>query len=189
MTNPIQPPPAGKPKSKLPMILLIIAAVLLLGFCCCGGSAFYFFVYSVKAVSSVSSTAIPHMIQERAAREGVHVDMTGSGVSLPDNFPNDVPRYPSTKITFAITPPGEPNSGSVAFQTQATKKQLVDFYKKELTAQGWKATTYQDTGDAAMMAYDKGNRHVVVSCAGDKDGTVNVIYSADKTSKSTEGDN
>lgn len=63
--------------------------------------------------------------------------VVGSG-SLPDNFPEDVPIYPDTTITFSHVGSGdEESSASTTLETKDSQEKVTSWYKEEIAKNGW----------------------------------------------------
>jgi|WetSurMetagenome_2_1015567.scaffolds.fasta_scaffold40959_2 hypothetical protein len=77
---------------------------------------------------------------------------------IPDDFPTDVPIYKNIKSTKAIT-------GGVKLlhmQSDDSKAQILDFYKKELAAEKWQLTAESRNSREEILA-SKQQRSLTVS--------------------------
>ena len=77
---------------------------------------------------------------------------------IPDDFPNDVPVYKNIKSSKAIT-------GGVRLlhmQSDDSKAQILDFYKKELAAAKWQLTLESRNAREEILA-SKQQRSLTVS--------------------------
>jgi hypothetical protein len=102
--------------------------------------------------------------------------VTVGGGSLPSNWPSDAPQYPGAKILYSgsSNPQTGETGSSVAFQVNATAQTVVDFYKRELTAKGWKIDSTITTGPATTLGATKGGRTFYVYIVDAGNGTVSV---------------
>ena len=66
----------------------------------------------------------------------------GGGKTVPANFPKDIPLYKNAKVTdVQPPPPGMPPAVAlyvVFLETPDSKATVLEFYKRELAAAGWK---------------------------------------------------
>jgi hypothetical protein len=66
----------------------------------------------------------------------------GGGKTIPANFPKDIPVYKNAKVTdVQPPPPGMPPAAAlyvVFLETSDSKATVLEFYKRELAAAGWK---------------------------------------------------
>jgi len=104
-------------------------------------------------------------------RDGEQFSMTaGDGAELPDNWPGTVPVMDDAKITYAGSMMGGAGTMGLTavFTTDASKKDVVEYYQKELVDNGWTIAGTMDFGDSAMVTATKGeNESVGVSVAED----------------------
>lgn len=119
------------------------------------------------------------VMMEQAAGGKADVEVKGDVVSvtteegsaewgantLPDNWPSDVPVYAGATVQFSgSATPTQGNQGvSVMLQTNDTAPKVLDFYKNELTAQGWKIEGSYQAGQSATLAASKDTRNVGVT--------------------------
>lgn len=94
---------------------------------------------------------------------------SGTNVSLPEGFPEDVPVYPQANLYSASQMPG------LGFMVQGRSSEAVDkvsaFYKSEMTGRGWTEDGSQQTPAMHMAQYKKGERTASVTLLPDGDGT------------------
>ena len=88
MTNPATPAPKGGMPKWLIILLVVLGIVLLT---CCG--MFTMCTYILRQA--------PAIVQNQM---GMNVDTTGAGISLPANFPADIPVFRGVKATSSISP-------------------------------------------------------------------------------------
>ncbi len=82
----------------------------------------------------------------------------GDGAELPDNWPSTVPVMDDAIITYAGSMMGgEGTIGLTAiFTTDATKKDVVEYYQNKLADNGWTIAGTMDFGDSAMVTATRG---------------------------------
>ena len=108
--------------------------------------------------------------------QGIEVNANGPGVTLPANFPTDVPVYSGFKAMAKTTSPTD-DTGSVSFMGKGDLAAIAAFYEKEMTAKGWKQEQATATGETVMQTYTKENRNVSIVAGGDKDNcSIQVVY-------------
>jgi len=79
--------------------------------------------------------------------------------SLPEDFPADVPRYPSADVVKALS---TPESGLKAtFSTSDEPGKVAAYFNDNLAAQGW-STQRVDAADGILVLGDKGGRSATV---------------------------
>ena len=108
-------------------------------------------------------------------RDGEQFSVTaGDGAELPDNWPSTVPVMDDAKITYAGSMMGGAGTMGLTavFTTDASKKDVVEYYQAELAQNGWTIAGTMDFGDSAMVTATKGeNESVGVSVAEDNGET------------------
>ena len=70
----------------------------------------------------------------------------------------------------------------ITFKTSDTPTDLAAFYKKELTAQGWKAGEENAMGDLQTLAFSKGSRKLSVTITKEDSGGSNVLINEEQSS-------
>lgn len=102
--------------------------------------------------------------------------VTIGGNKLPDNWPSDAPAYPKASIQYSGT--NNPQTGAegsaVVFLTEDSLQTVVDFYKKELTSNGWKIENTATIGGATVLAALKDTRTLGVYISDIGNGQVSV---------------
>ncbi len=104
--------------------------------------------------------------------EGMTIE-AGEGVSLPDNFPNDVYVIEGKIISAMenIVQGGQ----SVVIVTEKSIIEARALYEEKLKEADWSITFSSMTGDMAMMSAQKGDRIVSLSISKDEDNQTNVV--------------
>src|SRR5689334_8100684 len=157
MTTPNTPDYSTPPRGGMPKWLIIVLVVLLfvvLG--CCGMFSMCFWVGR-----RVAAPAIQQAAQRQMERQGVVVDNNGAGLSVPAEFPKDIPIAPGFKVNMKIMPPGT-KSGSLTLTGNTSMPDLQNYYEKEMANQGWKQTTASAQGDVFQQVYSKEKRTATV---------------------------
>jgi hypothetical protein len=93
-----------------------------------------------------------------------------SGVSLPENFPRDVPIYPDAKV---ITSMKTKEITTVSLTTADPPQKVLDFYGEKLKAHGWEIEGTMKMGDGGMVNATK-DKHTCIAQAG-RDGQKTTI--------------
>jgi hypothetical protein len=81
---------------------------------------------------------------------------------LPENFPEDIPRYPGAEVVKA-RPPSE-DGISVGFTTTDDPAKVAAYFADQFAAQGW-ATNRVDAPEGIMVFADKGDRSATYGVA------------------------
>ncbi len=103
--------------------------------------------------------------------------MTGSNVTIPNDFPKDVPHY-SGATTLAVSFTKKTNSGFLLEQTTDDVTKVADWYKSQLQGAGFTNDTDMDAGPAKIMSFKKGNVTVSVSITRDEETSKTSIQAA-----------
>jgi len=85
---------------------------------------------------------------------GMNIE-TGTNVSLPKNFPNDVYLPSDYKLLSAIT---SEKSYTISFETASTATDIFNTYKDKVVSDGWKIVTSGDFGGMQTLNAEKENR-------------------------------
>jgi len=128
---------------------LSLAGVMVLGAGACGGDD-----------SSDEAT-----IRDAAGGDGITVDLDGDkgslsigGGALPEGFPSEMPIFdedlmPLTAASIEDEDDGEQRF-AVSWQPDATEAELLEFYRRELPANGWTIdTSDEQSGDGGQEAF------------------------------------
>ena len=93
---------------------------------------------------------------------------------LPADWATDAPIYPGASIQFSgSSNPTTGQPGAVAIlETKDSNTQVLEYYKKELAAQGWKIVANFETGTSATIAASKGDRNIGITSATSEGKTV-----------------
>ncbi len=95
------------------------------------------------------------------------------GTELPDNFPEDVPRFPGARITKVRFSPDQ--GLAVSFTTDEDVDEVIDYFADSFAAEGW-STQVQDMNPGRAVFADKAQRIAsVVSSRGDEGTTIELL--------------
>ena len=90
---------------------------------------------------------------------GVRMTADEEGISLPDDFPSDVPIYPGSKATALL---GGKDQGQqismVSFEANASINEVTTFYEEKLEEHGWTIAGNVKTADGALLTASKDNK-------------------------------
>ncbi len=101
-------------------------------------------------------------------RDGKQVSIDMNAGSVPSDYPKDAPVYKNAKVVLSQTI-SEKNGRHLMLETSDPAPKIVEFYKKELEANGWKTDASMDMGAMSMITANKENRQLVVQVIGDND--------------------
>jgi hypothetical protein len=88
--------------------------------------------------------------------------------TLPDNFPEDIPRYPGASVVKSHS---TPESGmKVTFTTPDDPGKVAAYYNDNFVAQGWSAQRV-DAPDGTLVLADKGTRSATAGIMAGEGGT------------------
>ncbi|GIW44470.1 MAG: hypothetical protein KatS3mg077_1752 [Candidatus Binatia bacterium] len=104
--------------------------------------------------------ATPTPKVERAAESP-----TPAAVSLPEDFPADVPIYAGAKLEQVHDLPN--NAHNVIFRAEGSVEDINRFYHEKLSQAGWNVTQQFARPNHAFMTYKKGNLIANVTIAED----------------------
>jgi len=103
--------------------------------------------------------------------------MNVGGNKYPDNWPSDVPKYANATIQYSgSSNPQTVEAGLVVvFNTTDSTDKVVEFYKKELTSNGWTIEQTATMGDVTIVAAKKGESTFGVQITSEDGKTVVTI--------------
>lgn len=124
---------------------------------------------STLSPSPQLSKATPTPEAEQAAEAP-----TPAAVSLPEDFPPDVPIYAGARLEQVHDLPN--NAHNVIFRATGSVEDINRFYHEKLSAAGWNVTQQFARPNHAFMTYKKGNLIANVTIAEDaRDSSQRVI--------------
>lgn len=96
--------------------------------------------------------------------------------SLPDNWPSDAPKYPNASIQYSGSSNPQTGSAGIAlmFTTTDSAQNVVNFYKKELPANGWKIEQTATMGQSTVISATKIQQTFGVNIVDSGNGQVTV---------------
>jgi hypothetical protein len=97
-----------------------------------------------------------------------YVAQLGGNVTLPANFPGDLPLYPDAVPFSAMETGGGTTIVSLDSDKQAPE--VYGFYKEQLPASGWAIENELNVGGQRVLTAVKGDRKVVVQIESTKKG-------------------
>ena len=164
------PPAAGISKGLI-IAIVVILAVLIGGGMIVRGMMGY-------AGKKVADTIVEKGI-ENASGGQVKVDANGGEVTvkgqdgstvqwgsnkLPDGWPSDVTIYSGSTIQYSgsSNPASGKSGAAVIFQTSDPADKVVDFYKTDLAAKGWKIEGTYQSGTTDMIGASKNDRYLSI---------------------------
>jgi len=116
--------------------------------------------------SETPSATAPAPTAEKPAAPAVVEEVWSA--TLPEDFPQDVPRYPAAEVMKSIS---TPDSGlKVSFSTTDDPGKVAAFFSDSLAAQGW-STQRVDGADGILVFAEKGARSATVGVAAAEDKT------------------
>lgn len=96
----------------------------------------------------------------------------GDGMTLPADWPSNVPIYPGAKIASAMSSPG---AKSASFQVSDTPAQVSAFYTKSLASM--KAGPAMNLDELTIQQFEDGKKTVAITTTGSKPTTVQIVIS------------
>jgi len=90
--------------------------------------------------------------------DGTELTASSDG-ELPEGFPTDVPVYEGAIVSSIKTD----NGFSVVIEAQGDVVEIFDWYKDELTSEGWKIVTEMKVEDGGALVSEKGNETAQVT--------------------------
>lgn len=171
--NNIEPQTTGGSQKKLWYIISGVLVVIILGWLLSG-------VFARKGAERTFEQVTGGKVNYGADNTTTYTTDEGSvtvgGGSLPDNWPSDAPQYPGAQIQYSGS--SNPQTGeagaSIVFQVSATAQTVVEYYKRELLAKGWKIDTTATVGPATTLGATKGGKTFYVYIVDAGSGTVSV---------------
>jgi|SRR3989344_2988291 len=96
--------------------------------------------------------------------------VTYGSTKLPDDWPADVPVYPSAMIGFSGSSLGTEDTKMTAMIQSVTEdsvESVMNFYKKEIVSKGWKITGTQATAGTSVIVAEKDTRALAIQVVTD----------------------
>ena len=155
-------------KKKLYLIIIGIIAILLVGW------------LSMKGVGpSITGVDVDRNINGSTTYSNDEGSVTVGGNKMPDDWPGDAPKYENASIQYSgSSNPQTGEAGStVSFTTSDSAEIVVNFYKKELTSNGWTVEQTATMGASTILAAKKDTRTFAVYIIDSGNGQVSVTAS------------
>lgn len=92
----------------------------------------------------------------------------GESVSLPDDFPKDVPIYPEAKVIMSMS---VEKGSQVTLSTEDSADKVEAFYKERMKKDGWEEKLSMNLPVMKMLGWEKDGRELMI----------NVIFEEGKT--------
>lgn len=89
---------------------------------------------------------------------------------IPDTFPKDIPLYSAAAVKMSQTI--DDSKVVVSLSTADDLARVTAFYKKELSAKGWKIQNEMSMGTMTLLHLQKGERELNVTVNGGDDETI-----------------
>ena len=149
-------------------ILVTALSLSLLGLAACGRGD-----DSPKVKTGINNNGT----QTISVTDGKGTQVTVAGSGAPANMPEFAPLFPGATVESTVTTPEK--GGMVAFKTTATRRAVIDYYKKSAAAAGFQDSFNLTTGDTISYsaASEKPEHSLNVTAAKSEDGTqVQVVW-------------
>jgi len=106
-------------------------------------------------------------------------EMTINSQELPEDFPGDIPLYPSSTVCYSATVE-EKNEITISLESPDTVGEIEKFYKKELEKKGWTIEQVFTTDKSRMFTGKKEKRKINIAItAGKKNHIAISVYLED----------
>jgi cytoskeletal protein RodZ len=100
------------------------------------------------------------------------------GGSLPDQFPSDFPIYPGATIANSWSASGNETQGvSVVWDTDASIKDVSDFYNDKLSNGGWKVSGTFTNESSTTISFEKDSTNGFVGITKGENGKTTISVS------------
>ena len=147
---------------KLHRIVLPIAGLALVCVAGCGGD-------DESAPATRSTAGTPEVRRDgdayhiqSEARDGQKIAaQIGGEVKLPSDFPSDIPVFPDSKLSAAMS--AGDHGSMVMFDSIESPESVHAFYAKRLPDEGWAIESDAKFGKGQVMAISKDDRKATVS--------------------------
>ena len=162
--------PSTSGSNKLWYIIGGIIVLALLGWLLARGAG------SMMGAASGVNTQ-PHMDGSTTYTDAQGNSATVGGGSMPENWPSDAPQnYAGATIQYSGN--SNPQTGkagaAVVYTANASAQAVVDYYKAQLTSNGWTIGGSANTGGTTILSATKAGRTFGVYIIGTGNGSVSV---------------
>ncbi len=166
----------GKKKDNTVKIILIVVGVLVgLGVLATIATAVFLGNIFNRAAKGVKVTGgYANESGTLKANDGDTTINYGSGASLPEGFPSDVPIYqPSTILGSTKT---NEDHFTVSVSTEDAPDKVGTYYKDQLLGGGWTKTLESNQGKSIVLIFKKSDVQASVSTSTRMDGDKEITY-------------
>lgn len=130
---------------------------------------------ALMGAAGVNANAAPGGGTTYTDREGNSA--TVGGTSMPENWPSDAPaNFAGASIQYSGN--SNPQTGkagaAVVYSANGSVQSVVDYYKSQLTSNGWTIEATANTGGATVLSAKKDTRTFGAYIVGTGDGNVTV---------------
>lgn len=160
--------------TKLIIIIVVVAAVLAV----LGGGAYYANQYfAEKSAEEVIEKATGSKVDISDEGDKVTIETDDGKTTIgknevPDSFPSDVTVYSGAEVTAT----SETTSGTmISLKTSDSVSKVFDFYKSDLTSNGWTQTSAATYAGTATVTAEKGGKITSVIIGTDTDDNKTTI--------------
>lgn len=171
-----QPAPTSGSNKKVLYIVIGIVVLFLLG-----GFAMQMMGFAAMRAAGVNVMPGPGGSATYTVDNGEGT-VTVGGNKMPDNWPSDAPgNFSGATIQYAGS--SNPQTGkagaAVAYTVQASASAVADYYKSQLTSNGWTVDATANMGAATVLSAKKDTRTFGIYIADAGNGTVQVTAGMD----------
>ncbi len=107
----------------------------------------------------------------------------GDDVELPKNFPDDIPVYEPSTVTFKLS---QDQNGSVILGTSKSYDTVVSYYTSEMKKEGWTEDTNAEFNDSTILSYNKTDWIASVTISKDDTGDYSTVITITYEYQATE---
>lgn len=125
-------------------------------------SGLTFSLAACNPIAAVTEQAVEKAVEDTT---GADVDIdAGGGVSMPDDFPSDVPVLDAKLFSSTSIPNGDSKTWTILFQVSDPAKAYADASKK-LTDAGYTVGATTESAEGSFGTFDNGTWSVTVTAA------------------------
>ncbi|MEI7741925.1 MAG: hypothetical protein WCJ29_05510 [bacterium] len=95
----------------------------------------------------------------------------GENVSLPKDFPTDIPVYTGLKINMATVSKTENAATSLLATSTDAQSKVSEWYQKELESKGWAKDSDANSSAGMYLSYKKDLRTLTLGIVGNEENT------------------
>jgi hypothetical protein len=99
-----------------------------------------------------------------------NVTLFGENVTIPDDFPKDVPLYPGVKVTSVVMEKTGDKPSSLGLKMTDDVDKVVTWYAKTLKEQGWSEKSSFNAGEVQTRVYTKPKANLSLTASKDTSG-------------------